>query len=357
MDLVRRTVDWWLDCRTRPTGEVVAYWDYGDMLDTNPALLIAAWDYVEATGDRAWLGKRIERLEFVADYLVRRDLDDDGIIESTHSGNYGTLKEPMRAGSCYDTINAGHKDAYCNALIYRAFKCLADLEKQLGRNSQAAKYAGRADRLKAAYVKTFYNPATGWLGWWVSKDGQLHDLSSPMINNLAICYGLVEPAQGRDILGRLWTKLEKVGFQRFDLGVPITLAPVRRGDYLMGLPSGTCGVPEREDGADTFGLYLNGGCMVDDAIYAITALHIVGEGEKGDRILRAMLARQEKGVFPNGGGFQNGVVNKYPHGAEFFTWDGQTCGYEGHLTYSYAFLQTVLLREPAFRQKLLRPLR
>jgi hypothetical protein len=31
---------------------------------------------------------------------------------------------------------------------------------------------------------------------------------------------------------------------------------------------------------------------------------------------------------------QNGVVDSHPHGAEFFTWDGQTCGYEGHLTYS-----------------------
>lgn len=37
-------------------------------------------------------------------------------------------------------------------------------------------------------------------------------------------------------------------------------------------------------------------------------LHIVGEGAKGERILRAMLERQERGVFPNGGGFQNGVV-------------------------------------------------
>jgi hypothetical protein len=355
-DLVRRTIDWWLDHRTRPTGEVVAYWDYGDMLDTNPSLLIAAWDYVEATGDRAWLAKRIERLEFVADYLVRRDLDNDGIIESTHSGNYGTLKEPMRGGSCYDTINAGHKDAYCNALIYRAFRCLADLEKQLGRSPQQARYADRANRLKTVYVKTFYNPASGWLGWWVSKDGQLHDLSSPMINNLAICYGLVEPAQGHDIIERLWTKIEKVGFHRFDLGVPITLAPVRRGDYLTGLADGVCGVPGREDGSDTFGWYLNGGCMVDDAVYFITALHIVGEGAKGDQVLRAMLARQEKGVFPNGGGFQNGVINAYPQGAEFFTWDGKTCGYEGHLTYSYSFLQAILLREPGFRARLFRPL-
>ncbi len=355
-DSVRRTLDWWLDNRTKPTGEVYAYWDHADMLDANASPLIAAWDYLEASDDRAWAVRRIERLEFVANYLVKRDVDDDGIVESTHSGNYGTLIEPMRAGSAYDTINAGFKDAYCNALIYRGWRCLADLEKQLGRSEQAALYATRADRLKTAYFKTFFNPGTGWLAWWRSKDGELHDLSSPMISNVAICYGLIEPAQGREVLRRLWAKIEAVGFERFDLGIPITLAPVRRGDYLTGVVGNVCGIPSKEDGSDTFGQYLNGGCMVNDAVYCMTALYVVGEQDKGDRILRAMLDRQERGVFPNGGGFQNGVVNAYPQGAEFYTWDGKTCGYEGHLTYSYSFLQAILLREPAFRSRLFRPL-
>jgi hypothetical protein len=353
-ELVRRTVDWWLDKRTKPTGEVFAYWDHADMLDANASPLIAAWDYVEASGDRRWLARRIERLEFIAEYLVKRDVDNDGLVESTHSGNYGTLIEPMRAGSAYDTINAGHKDAYCNALIYRAWRCLADLEKQLKRHEQQARYAHRAEQLKAAYGKTFFNPKTGWLVWWKSEDGELHDLSSPLITSLAICYDLVEPQHGREMLNLLWTKIEAVGFKRFDLGVPITLTPVRRGDYLMGISG--CGVPQREDGSDTFGQYLNGGCLVSDAVYFITALHMVGEHAKGDRVLHAMVERQARGVFPNGGGFQNGVVNEYPRGAEFYTWDGQTCGYEGHLTYSYAFLQAVLLREPALRARVLRPL-
>ena len=57
-------------------------------------------------------------------------------------------------------------------------------------------------------MRTFENPATGWLAWWRSKDGQLHDLSSPMISSLAICYGLVDPARGHEMLERLWTKME-----------------------------------------------------------------------------------------------------------------------------------------------------
>lgn len=353
-DLVRRTLDWWLDHRTRPSGEVVAYWDYAGMLDANASPLIAAWDYVEASGDRVWLARRIEHLERIADYLASRDVDDDGLVESLHSGNYGTLHDPQRADSAYDTINAGHKNAYCNALAYRAFRCLADLEKQLQRVEPQARYTRCADRIQAIFFSTFYNPQTGWLAWWQSEDGELHDLASPMISSLSICYGLVAADQRHEILERLWAKLEAVGFRRFDLGVPITLIPVRRGDYLLGkdIP----GAPQQEDGSDTFGEYLNGGCLVSDAVYLITALHMAGDGDRGDQILRAMLARQEKGAFPNGGGFQNGVVNAHHQGAEFYTWDGATCGYEGHLTYSYSFLQALLLRQPSFRARLYRPL-
>jgi hypothetical protein len=353
-DLVRRTIDWWIDHRTKDNGEVYAYWDHADMLDANCSPLIASWDYIETSGDRAWLERRIEKLEFLANYLLKRDLDGDGLIESTHSGNSGTLIEPMRAGSAYDTINAGYKDAYSNILAYRAFRCMADLEKQLNRPEQSATYSRQADKLKAAFEPLFFNPQTGWLAWWKSEDGKMHDLSAPMITSLAICYGLVPPEKGREMLNKLWAKIESVGFKRFDLGVPFTLVPVPRGDYLIGLEG--AGVPKKEDGSDTFGQYLNGGCLVNDAIHFITALYICGENAKADRILNAMLERQDKGVFPNGGGFQNGVVNEWPKGAEFYEWDGKTSGYEGHLTYSFTFLQAIFLRDPAYRAKLFRPL-
>ena len=357
---VRRTIDYWITERTRPTGEVVAYWDYGDMLDANASPLIAAWDYVESTGDRAWLEQRIDRLEFIADYLAKRDTDADGLVECTHSGNYGTLFAPARSASAYDTINAGYKDAYSNILTYRAWRCLADLEEKLGRHDSNARYLQLAERLREAFFKTLYDPSTGWLAWWKSEDGELHNLASPMINGLAIEYGLVNPTEAREILLRLWKKIEDAGFTRFDLGVPLTLVPVRRGDYLQAKPgepaSSICGAPERDDGTDTFGKYLNGGCCVSDAVHFMTALYMAGERDKGDVILNAMLERQRRGVFPNGGAFQNGVVDQYPRGAEFFDWQGNTCGYEGHLTYSFSFLQGVLLREPQLRQRLFRPL-
>jgi len=353
MPLVRRTIDYWLDQRMRRdekgrlTGEITGYWDYGNFLDANASPLISAWDYVEATGDLAWLKARIEQLELVADFLARRDVDRDGFVEATQSGNRGTLVQPNRSCAWWDALNCGHKDGYTNALIYRAWRCLADLEAKLGRSDRRAFFARLADRLKAVYAKTLYNPRTGWLAWWKSADGELHDYASPTLNGLAIEYGLVEPALGRQILERLWKKIGEVGFTRFDLGVPPMLIPVRRSDYLQ---PDAIGIPKREDGTDTFGQYMNAGITAGHVLHFLGAHYVLGENERADNVLRAMLKRQRRGEFANG------VRDAGGQGIDWTTWDGKPSGYEGYLADSFRFLQAVLLREPEFRARLYRPL-
>jgi hypothetical protein len=346
MDQVRRSIDWWLDRRTDPTGEVIGYWDYRHFLDANPGILVSAWDYVEATGDHAWLKKRIERLEFIAAFLEQRDVDGDGMVEATQSGNDNTLIEPARSCCWWDALNCGHKDGYTNALIYRAWRCLAELEGQLGRVQKQAHFTELADRLKASYFKTLYNPITGWLAWWKSADGRLHDYASPIVNGLAIEYGLVEPDEGRKILARLWKKMQEVNFTRLDLGLPCTLVPVRRADYLQ--PSGL-GLPAREDGTDTFQNYMNGGISAGHTLHFIMAHHMVGEPEKGDRVLRAMLEHHAIA------GFQNGVQNTANKGIDWTTWNGAPRGYEGYLADVFIFLQAAVLREPSMRARFYRP--
>jgi hypothetical protein len=354
MPLVRRTIDYWLDQRMRYdsagslTGEVTGYWDYGNFLDAEASPLIAAWDYVESTGDLAWLGRRIERLELAAGFLARRDVDGDGFVEATQSGDRGTLVQPSRSCAWWDALNCGHKDGYTNALIYRAWRSLADLEHKLGRAEKAAEYARFADRLKAVYSKTLYNPKTGWLAWWKSRDGELHDYASPTLNGLAIEYGLVEPALARQILVRLWKKMAAAGFTRFDLGVPPMLVPVRRSDYLQ---PDAIGIPRREDGTDTFGWYMNGGITAGQVLHFLAAHYVLGENERADKVLRAMLERQQRGEF------QNGVRDAGGQGIDWTSWDGKPTGYEGYLADSFRFLQAVLLREESFRAKLYRPLR
>jgi hypothetical protein len=344
--LVRRTLDWWLDHRTRLTGEVICYWDYGNFLDANAGPLIAAWDYVEASGDTMWLRQRIERLEFISEFLAKRDVDNDGMVEAVQSGNRSTLKQPNRSCAWWDALNCGHKDGYTNALIYRAWRCLAELEERLGRRTQQTRWNNLADRLKAAYAKTLYNPATGWLAWWKSRDGELHDYATPIVNGIAIEYGLVDPVRGREILARLRNKMTAVGFKRFDLGVPPMLVPVLRADYL--LPD-AYGCPRNEDGADTVGQYMNGGITAGHVLHFLAAHYVADDPGPADKILKAMLKRQGRGDF------QNGVRDASGQGIDWTTWDGKPSGYEGYLADNFRFLQAVLLREPAFRARYYRP--
>jgi hypothetical protein len=351
MSLVRRTIDYWIDTKMikdasgAETGELICYWDYAHFLDANAGPLIAAWAYVEATGDRDWLIRKIGRLEKVADFLLSRDIDHDGLIEATQSGNLYTLKQPKRSCAWWDAVNCGHKDAYTNALCYRAFRCLADLETQLGRTPQAARYTTAADRLKAAFFPSLYNEKTGLLGWWRSEDGTLHDYAAPTICALAIDYGLVPTDAARAMLDRLWQKMEEVQFTRLDLGLPTNLVPLHPGAYLQP----AYGAPKQPDGRDTFGIYMNGGISAGHSLHFIAAHYQVGDTARGDRVLEAMLPRQFRGEF------QNGVQDQASKGIDWTTWDGQPSGYEGYLADSFRFLQAVLMREPALRMKLLRP--
>ena len=54
-----------------------------------PPVLIAAWDYVEATGDTAWLQRTLGQLEIIGEFIAGRDIDGDGMVEAVQSGNYG----------------------------------------------------------------------------------------------------------------------------------------------------------------------------------------------------------------------------------------------------------------------------
>ena len=352
--LLRYSVDWWLDFHLAASGAMEGYENHYDMLDAPASVLIASWACAEMSGDLKWAEARMPQLERMAEFLASSDVDHDGIIESPHSGNANTLcRREDRGATAADTINSGHKEIGINTLAYRAFCCLADLEKRLKRTDKAARYADLAGKLKGAFFRTFHSPDTGLLSWWISADGQRHDYWAPGIVGLPIAYGLVPPADAGRILAAIRSKVKEVGFSRLDLGLPLVLTPIRRADYHL-----TCGAeggsPSREDGADTFQHYLNGGCVVSDQIHWFNAHFRLGQGEAVQPQLAAMLARQGKPVFPNGGSFQNGIVNSLPHGAEFYDWNGKTTGYEGHLVYSWFFLQSVLTQQPEHRNRIFR---
>jgi hypothetical protein len=136
-----------------------------------------------------------------------------------------------------------------------------------------------------------------------------------------------------------------------EIGLPLNLRPIPPSLMLQGYGG------KKEDGSDTFHKYLNGGACVSNTSFWLLANYIAGRKERADRVLDAMLERQRRGVFPNGGAFQNGIIDRAGAGAEFFDWEGKTTGYEGHLVYSWAWMQALFARDGIYQARVLQPLK
>lgn len=347
LSYLRKSIEFWQDEKMHSNGEIIGYRTHINFLDANPSILISAWVYVEATGDTAWLNARIDKMEKNAGFLISRDIDDDGISEATQSGNRNSLYQPDRSSCWFDALNFGHKDAYSNALIFRAYCCMADLEKKLGRHEKEKQYKEKALQLKENYSKELFNDELKTIAMWRSADGELHDYVSPTINGMAVVYGLVDSAKGRELLLQIHEIAGQQGFTRYELGFPITLLPVKRYDYL--LPDAN-GCPKKEDGTDSFQQYMNGGIFAGQSHYFILAHYMTGLDSIGNMMLDRMMEHLE------GGGFHNGVVYSAGEGIDWTDWDGKPTGYEGYLAENSRFTAIYLLREKRFRDQILKPM-
>ncbi|MCF7837992.1 MAG: hypothetical protein K9N49_05120 [Candidatus Marinimicrobia bacterium] len=359
--LVRRTLDDWFANRVMQHGNVAAFCKSDTYLFTNPALICAAWDYVDATGDLDWLRTNLNSLNLVANFILRRDQDGDGLVESLHSGNRWSLRDPDRADFYLETVNFGHKNALTNAFAYRAFLRYADLLERVESNELAAVYHKAAAKLESVFYDTFHNPETGVLAGWISQDGEMHDYVSPYINGLACAVGLAAPEQGREILGRIMTRLRELKPEGWRWGVPVNLVPVPDYDLIQPAlrPDGKFGmcelarsildtVPDElgvprwvdPDGTKSFrgrALY-NGATQTGLTAFLIMGLDAVGMREDADWILEPLLQAAGAGELQNGLHVESGT------GAEHHDWDGNPTGYEGYLPEGWYFLVAALMR-------------
>lgn len=289
------------------------------MTDAYPSYLISAWDVIRVTGDVKLLKRWLPHLEGFGSAIERQDRNGNGLPESVKPGVRGEIHCPT--GNWWDQINFGHEDAYVSALAYRAFNCLADLERLAGRSAEARRFERDAERIKAAYLPTFLNPKTGVIAGWKDVDGNLHDYWFVFINGIAIAYGLVPDDQASRIVDNIEAKIKEVGFSRFDLGLPGPLVPIQKNDYGRG----ALGSPQKDDGSDAFQVFENGGASACMAYFYVQALYRLGRRPEADRILWPMMKTYADG------GFQNGVGA----GGEWRRWDGRPSGYEGYLADAY----------------------
>ena len=316
MELVGASVDRYLQGAPgyqMPNRNVCAP-DWESSRETAAYLVISAWYDVRTIGGLEQLRQWLNPLECLANHIESQFGPDGLIYYNGHRTHW------------FDTYKFQGADAYSNAADYRAFLCMADMETLAGHADLAARYQADADRIKAVFFKSFYNPDTGVLAGWRTKEGQLHDYMFPWVNGYAICQGLVPPEKAKAILQTLLGKLDQIGFHSYQLGLPTNLKPFSPADYIPH----TSGAPKRADGMDTWQVYMNGGATPAIEYYVIQALYQTGQYDAAERLLWPLMSSFEKGTF-NCGIQLPGQKQRNPVGSAFYKWDGTRGRGEGYL--------------------------
>ncbi len=215
---------------------------------------------------------------------------------------------------------------------------MAMLARKLG-NSADADALCRAPPTICAPSSTnaFFDPATGVLGGWRSADGELHDYYFLWVNGIAIHYGLVEKPQANAIMDKLLAKMQEVGYDKFNMGLPGNLITVALKDYVHRTKDGRYGGGVLPDNSDGFQNYENGGATGAFAFFTLAALYDLGRKEEADKILFPMLKTY------GDCGFEG--KDAKGHSNDWRRWDGTAEGYEGLLTDDYYALFAVPLRQ------------
>ena len=325
VDLLRDSIERWLDGApgygsgmTRVDGEMHPAED--EYLMTGTASLLAVAEFLDHSGSPAWLERFGARLSRQIELMRTRDVDGDGLVESRYrlgiSGGY-------QWSTCfYDVISFGWKCAFSNALLYPALMKLGAVLPRLGCPEIAAGLDDWGSRLRRNYHSVFFNPATGWLAGWKSRDGELHDYAFLTVNSAAVACGLLDDDQARSVMERLWSEAGRVGMPDPLYGIPSSLWPVPDRD----LPEIMHGFP--------FGYYANGGLSTAHARHVVNALYRVGMTREADNLMARICTAFGAALVFGGAG----------SGLDARTWDGWPCGYEGLLTDQFGLLATAIER-------------
>jgi hypothetical protein len=344
LDIMRQTLD-----RILAGGKAYGMPGYGAYpnasADTYPSLVISAANCVRGNGSDAWLEKNYSGIRNWAEVMLATDTNGNGLIKYSVSGDSGVWKShpdgapEFLPSNWWDDLGFGYEDAYANALAYRALGNMAMMAKRMSKADDTTRYLAAAEKLRAAYFKCFFNPATGVLGGWRSADGQLHDYYFLWVNGIAIHYGLVEQPQANVIMDKLMAKMKEVGYHNFSLGLPGNLVSVAPKDCVVKAVRWGCG--SKADNSDGFQIYENGGATASMAFFTLAALYDLGRKAEADEMLFPMLNTYGKRGFEG--------INAQGFSADWKMWDGTFKGYEGYLVDNYYALLAVPLRQDEIR--------
>lgn len=282
--------------------------------------LLAMGRYVAASGDAAWFDRNRAQIVRELGDMLARDVDGDGLVESTL--RRGITGEHQWSTAWADVISFGWKDAWANAVLCEAWRVWDAVLRTHGEEALADRVAASHSRLIDAYLPTFLNPATGLIGGWRSRDGELHDHGFSIVVAQACATDAVPVEQAREIMQALVGAWEAIGLDDLRNGIPLNLWRIPEselGGVVFGLPMGS---------------YQQGGFSHHGARVLVEAFERCGMREQADRVLEQLCETIADDSSFGGLG----------SGRDWRMADGTPSGYEGQLVEGFSVLAAALHR-------------
>ncbi len=215
--------------------------DRGEMPEYNTVdatlwYFVAAWKYLQAGGDEAWvLGTLLPTLRSMVAWHERGTrysigVAADGLLEAGQPGVQLTWMD-AKVGDWVVTPRIG-KPVEINALWYNALRILSALEARAGHRDKAERLSVKAEIVRARFDATFWNPARGCLFDVVTAAGADASLRPNQLLALSLPFPLLggeKAASIVDVVER--TLLTPVGLRSLDAGDP-AYRPLDRGGVL-----------------------------------------------------------------------------------------------------------------------------
>ena len=275
----------------------------------------AAWDE-----SGTWFDHNRTVLIRELEEMLARDVDGDGLIESTlRIGNSGD----HQWSTCWaDVLSFGWKDAWANAVAFETWSLWIPVLEAHGESELAARISESRSALQKNYFDTFYNPETGIIAGWRSKDGTLHDYGFSQLNGMACMTELLPLDAARGVMESLVKAWDSIELTDFRNGIPLNIWRIPEydiGGVVFGLPMGS---------------YQQGGYSHHGTRVIVDALDRVGLTEKSAQVLEELATTiADDSSF---GGLGSGI--------DWRMKDGTPSGYEGQLVEGFSVLASALSR-------------
>ncbi len=131
------------------------------------------------------------------DYLIKTLGGESGLITNSEKDIDGTAGS--MGDNYWDAWLFGGTSAYNNMFFYESLRWMAELEKALGNDSEAAAFQALRPLVKTRFNETFWDESKGRYIGWIDAAGVPHDFGFTFVNLPAIAWGLADEQRAKMI--------------------------------------------------------------------------------------------------------------------------------------------------------------